>query len=62
MAYADYLHCIECDAKAVYDADWYDRVDNEDGDGWKGQVEALCPNCAQTKILVVAEREPGGEG
>lgn len=55
MAGADYLHCFICDAKAVYDADWCDRVDP---DHWKGDIKALCEDCAKTHQLVAIEREP----
>lgn len=60
MASADYLLCLECGRKAVYDADWYDRVDPDqggvDGEGWKGQIEALCVGCAATVELISKPR------
>ncbi len=51
MAGADYLRCEKCDNKAIYDADWYERV--EEGQ----EVAALCLPCSKTHFLKVTERE-----
>lgn len=39
MAYADYLHCIRCDAKVIYDA----NVDYDDLGS--GRIIGICDTC-----------------
>ncbi len=56
MAGIDYLRCMKCGNKAVYDADWFYRVDPEDG--WEGDIQALCRSCARRhKLGVVGKSE-----
>lgn len=49
MASLDYLWCLRCGGKAVYDGNDYLR-------GHESAVAALCPKCREFAVLVVKER------
>lgn len=50
MAGADYLRCERCGDKAIYDADWSERV------GEYQVVAALCDQCSNAHTLEVVVR------
>ena len=47
MALSDYLLCCVCGGKAIYDADWFERVADADA-----TVRALCGGCSKTYAIV----------
>lgn len=58
MAYADYIHCPLCDAKAFYDAsiDW--GMQHVANDGYCPlSVVALCKECFKTHEIIVQPRK-----
>lgn len=68
MALADYRLCDSCGGKALYDADMYDRWDEQAGDH-----AVICKTCSETHVCVVmrkadigltdsAFQEPAGVG
>lgn len=58
MAYCDYLHCVVCDAKTIYDSDLdYDSASS------LGDIATICSKCIKTKRLKVVDAsssEPAG--
>ena len=53
MAYSDYLHCVVCDAKTLYDA----NVDY-DAATQLGDIATICNKCIKTKRLKIVDVTP----
>jgi len=52
MAYCDYLHCVVCDTKTLYDAE----VNYEAATGENGRlfdIATICKECAKTNSIQV---------
>lgn len=65
MAYADYAHCSNCDAKAFYDADIGDPhylAMHGEGDYEPLDMAVLCWKCAQTHKCVVVPKDASRVG
>lgn len=52
MAYADYLHCVVCDCKTLYDAECnYDAAT-----GRLHDIATICKECSKTHSLTVINK------
>lgn len=59
MAYGDYIHCMECDAKLIYDG-WRDQRSNLE-DTYGPEAGLVCPECLEkyyVRVGAATDNEP----
>ena len=50
--------CDVCDCRAVYDLDWYKRVDpNDKFHRWRGDMRIICEKCVRAGYRVIVTHE-----